>query len=173
MLPASTHVCFLFEWEGEGLNWCVAGLIFFFCHHLCDYQAITVAAPTSSSYAAVDQDGGGFTSSSFGADNVTSAAPAATISAATATATGSSSPGGGDVQDTTAAAEPTVMTKVRKVARRAPSAFMIFSTAKRAEVKNANPTATFGEIGTILSAQWAALTEAEKQVKISLSIIET
>ena len=46
--------------------------------------------------------------------------------------------------------------------KRAPSNFMNFSSAKRAEVKAANPTAKVTEISKILGAQWALLTQAQK-----------
>jgi predicted GIY-YIG superfamily endonuclease len=46
--------------------------------------------------------------------------------------------------------------------KRAPSNFMNFSSAKRAEVKAANPDAKVTEISKILGAQWALLTQAQK-----------
>jgi structure-specific recognition protein 1 len=44
---------------------------------------------------------------------------------------------------------------------------MIFSNAKRAEVKEKNPDIAFGEVGRKLGEMWNALSEAEKKVKNS------
>ena len=48
--------------------------------------------------------------------------------------------------------------------KRAPSAYIIFSTEKRTEVKAANPEATFGELGKILGQMWASMDEKTKAV---------
>jgi hypothetical protein len=50
--------------------------------------------------------------------------------------------------------------------KRGPSAYIIFSTENRAEVKAANPDATFGELGKLLGAKWGSMTEAEKAVSL-------
>ena len=46
--------------------------------------------------------------------------------------------------------------------KRAPSAYMNFCKAERDAVKAANPKASFGEIGKLLGAAWAKLSDAEK-----------
>ena len=46
----------------------------------------------------------------------------------------------------------------------APSAYMLFSKDKRAEVIAEDPSLTFAQIGTALGKKWAALTDAEKKV---------
>ncbi|KAI9032465.1 high mobility group box domain-containing protein [Hyaloraphidium curvatum] len=43
------------------------------------------------------------------------------------------------------------------------SAYMLFSSAKRAEVKAENPDAGFGEIGKLLGAAWKDVSDAEKK----------
>ena len=43
--------------------------------------------------------------------------------------------------------------------KRAPSAYIIFCTEKRTEIKEANPEATFGELGKLLGAAWGAMDE--------------
>lgn len=48
-------------------------------------------------------------------------------------------------------------------AKRAPSAYLLFSQAIREEVKAANPDASFGEIGKLLGARWSELSEEDKQ----------
>ncbi|KAI9479361.1 Non-histone chromosomal protein 6 [Coemansia sp. RSA 989] len=47
--------------------------------------------------------------------------------------------------------------------KRALSAYMFFSQAKRNEVKDNNPNATFGEIGKLLGKMWSELTEEQKK----------
>jgi len=42
------------------------------------------------------------------------------------------------------------------------SAYIVFCQAKRAEVKAANPDATFGELGKILGKMWGKLDEKQK-----------
>jgi len=42
------------------------------------------------------------------------------------------------------------------------SAYIVFCGAKRAEVKAANPDATFGELGKILGKMWGKLDEKQK-----------
>ena len=44
------------------------------------------------------------------------------------------------------------------------SAFMYFSTAKRSEIKEANPDASFGDIGKLVGAAWKELSD-DKKVK--------
>lgn len=46
----------------------------------------------------------------------------------------------------------------------APSAYIVFCKDKRPDIQAKNPTATFGELGKLLGAAWAALSEAEKAV---------
>ena len=61
-------------------------------------------------------------------------------------------------------------TKTAKVAgdkpKRSLSPYIIFCTEKRASVKAANPSATFGDLGKLLGAQWAALDEKGRAVII-------
>lgn len=64
-------------------------------------------------------------------------------------------------------------TKVAKKAKadkpkapRAPSPYILFCNDKRAEVKTANPNATFGETGKILGQLWAALDDKAKAVSV-------
>ncbi|KAJ2453988.1 Non-histone chromosomal protein 6 [Coemansia sp. RSA 2336] len=47
--------------------------------------------------------------------------------------------------------------------KRALSAYMFFSQAKRNEVKENNPNATFGEIGKLLGEMWGKLTDEQKK----------
>jgi hypothetical protein len=46
--------------------------------------------------------------------------------------------------------------------KRQASPFIVFCSEKRPEVKAKNPSATFGELGKILGAQWKALSDAQK-----------
>jgi hypothetical protein len=48
--------------------------------------------------------------------------------------------------------------------KRSASAFIIFSTEKRPEIKISHPTATFAETGRIVGQMWAALDEKAKAV---------
>lgn len=48
--------------------------------------------------------------------------------------------------------------------KRAPSPYIIFSTEARPKVKADNPDATFGEMGKLLGAKWASMTESDKAV---------
>ena len=48
--------------------------------------------------------------------------------------------------------------------KRSPSAYIIFASEMRPTVKAENPDATFGELGKLLGAKWAALSDAEKAV---------
>lgn len=50
----------------------------------------------------------------------------------------------------------------------APSAFILFSTASRAELKAENPTATFAELAKLVSEKWKSISESDKAVSISL-----
>lgn len=47
-----------------------------------------------------------------------------------------------------------------------PSAYLVFCSAKRAELQNANPGATFTELGKMFGQIWASFTPEEKQVYI-------
>ena len=44
----------------------------------------------------------------------------------------------------------------------AKSAFMYFTTAKRSEIKEANPDASFGDLGKLVGAAWKELNDSEK-----------
>lgn len=44
-----------------------------------------------------------------------------------------------------------------------PSAFIVFSNENRDKVKEANPKASFGDIGKRLGKMWQALSDEEKQ----------
>ncbi len=46
--------------------------------------------------------------------------------------------------------------------KRAPSAYIIFCTEKRTEIKDANPEATFGELGKLLGAAWKEMSDKDK-----------
>jgi len=46
--------------------------------------------------------------------------------------------------------------------KRAPSAFIVFSNKMRDEVKKANPSASFSELGKLLGKKWQALSDQEK-----------
>ena len=48
--------------------------------------------------------------------------------------------------------------------KRAASAYILFSTEKRPEVKAANPTASFGEMGKLLGQLWAELDDEGRAV---------
>jgi HMG (high mobility group) box len=43
------------------------------------------------------------------------------------------------------------------------SAYMIFASEKREEIKKENPDATFGELGKLLGQAWKDITEKEKE----------
>lgn len=47
--------------------------------------------------------------------------------------------------------------------KKALSAYMFFSQAKRKEVKEENPDASFGEIGKMLGAAWKEVSDADKK----------
>jgi len=49
------------------------------------------------------------------------------------------------------------------------SPFIAFCNAKRDEVKAANPTAQFGEMGRLLFTLWEGLTESEKAMYMAPS----
>lgn len=49
---------------------------------------------------------------------------------------------------------------------RAPTAYVLFSVDARIEIKEANPDATFGEIGALIGKKWSSIDEDEKKVKI-------
>jgi structure-specific recognition protein 1 len=64
-----------------------------------------------------------------------------------------------------AAAVPAKKTKKKKdpnAPKNAKSSFMFFSVAKRAAVKDANPDATFGDIGKLVGVAWKELSDADK-----------
>ena len=48
--------------------------------------------------------------------------------------------------------------------KRAPSAYIVFCTEKRAEAKESNPDSTFGELGKILGQMWGQLDDKGKEV---------
>ena len=50
---------------------------------------------------------------------------------------------------------------------RAPSAYILFSVNARMEIKEANPEATFAEIGALVGKKWNAIDEDEKKVTIN------
>ena len=45
------------------------------------------------------------------------------------------------------------------------SAYMYYSQAQRNATKEANPDATFGELGKIMGAAWKEMTEDDKKVR--------
>jgi hypothetical protein len=49
-------------------------------------------------------------------------------------------------------------------AKRAPSPYILFCSEKRKELKEANPNATFGEMGKMLGQLWAQMDEKAKAV---------
>lgn len=53
--------------------------------------------------------------------------------------------------------------------KRAPSAYIVFCTAKRTEVKDANPEATFGELGRLLGSLWSQMDEKAKAPYVKIS----
>lgn len=53
--------------------------------------------------------------------------------------------------------------------KRAPSAFILFCTAKRPEVKASHPNAGFGETGKILGEQWAQLDAESRAIYTKIS----
>jgi hypothetical protein len=56
--------------------------------------------------------------------------------------------------------------------KRAPSSYICFCTAKRQEIKDANPDATFGQLGKILGEIWGQLDAKGKEVNYSIFILE-
>jgi hypothetical protein len=59
--------------------------------------------------------------------------------------------------------------------KRAPSAFILFGQDHREEIKQSNPSASFGEIGKLIGNAWNSLDEKEKKVMnwfIGLSITD-
>jgi len=46
----------------------------------------------------------------------------------------------------------------------APSAYILFSVDARADIKEENPTATFGEIAKLISDKWKVLDESDRAV---------
>jgi len=56
----------------------------------------------------------------------------------------------------------TKKTKKRKKNKRAPTAYQNFSNLMRPRLREENPDATFGEISTLLSKQWAGMSADEK-----------
>ncbi|KAI9503273.1 high mobility group box domain-containing protein, partial [Coemansia spiralis] len=53
--------------------------------------------------------------------------------------------------------------------KRALSAYMFFSQAKRAEVREKNPNASFGSIGKMLGDMWKGMSEADKIPYVKLA----
>ncbi|KAI7874270.1 high mobility group box domain-containing protein [Mucor mucedo] len=47
--------------------------------------------------------------------------------------------------------------------KRGLSAYMFFSQASRAQVKEDNPDATFGQIGKLLGEKWKGMTDEDKK----------
>ena len=57
------------------------------------------------------------------------------------------------------------MSKPKKM--QAPSAYIMFCVRKRSEVQQANPNATFGDLGRMLGSIWKSMSESDKEVSIS------
>jgi hypothetical protein len=53
--------------------------------------------------------------------------------------------------------------------KRAPSPYILFTLAKREEIKAKNPEATFGEVAKLLGAAWKTIGEKEKAVFVAAS----
>jgi len=51
-------------------------------------------------------------------------------------------------------------------AKPTPSAYLVFCSAKRAELQNANPTATFTDLGKMFGQIWATYTAEEKSIYV-------
>ena len=74
----------------------------------------------------------------------------------------------------------TTTNKVKKAAaknpdapKRAPSSYIRFSVAKRAEVVAANPTAKMGDIAKIIGGMWKLLSDEEKaSYKVAVAPVE-
>eukprot|EP01041_Mallomonas_annulata_P018615 gene18615-37617_t len=47
--------------------------------------------------------------------------------------------------------------------KKTPSAYIIFCSERRSEVKDQNPDASFGELGKLLGKIWASMSEEEKE----------
>ena len=61
--------------------------------------------------------------------------------------------------------ETTEETKKKKEkVKKGPSAYIVFGSENRTKIKEANPDASFGEIGKLVGAAWTKLTESEKSV---------
>lgn len=76
-----------------------------------------------------------------------------------------------------AAAKATKAPKAKAAAgdkpKRAPSPYINFCTEQRPKLKDANPGATFGELGKMLGEHWKKLTDAEKAVSCCVYIFKT
>lgn len=48
--------------------------------------------------------------------------------------------------------------------KRAPSPYINFCTEERPKIKEANPSATFGELGKLLGEKWKKMPDSEKAV---------
>jgi len=66
--------------------------------------------------------------------------------------------------------KPKVATEKKKRTKKDPnapkkalSAFMIFSQENRSKIKEANPDASFGQLGKLIGQAWKALDESEKE----------
>ncbi|KAI7833298.1 high mobility group box domain-containing protein [Kickxella alabastrina] len=66
------------------------------------------------------------------------------------------------VETTRAAKKAKRSKKDPNAPKRALSAYMYFSQAKRKSVKDENPDATFGNIGKLLGEKWKAMSDREK-----------
>jgi hypothetical protein len=80
---------------------------------------------------------------------------------------------------TMAAASTTTKKAAKKAAKnpdapkRAPSSYIRFSVAKRAEVVAANPTAKMGDIAKIIGGMWKLLSDDEKaSYKVAVAPVE-
>jgi hypothetical protein len=87
-----------------------------------------------------------------------------------------------ELKDVPAAKKTKTKTKKRKVVagkktkkdksdtpKRAPSPYILFTLAKREEIKAKNPEATFGEVAKLLGAAWKTIGEKEKAVFVAAS----
>ena len=55
--------------------------------------------------------------------------------------------------------------------KRALSPYILFCTERRAAVKAANPSATFGELGKLLGALWGTLDEKGRAVRNLIGLL--
>ncbi|KAJ3065631.1 Non-histone chromosomal protein 6 [Podochytrium sp. JEL0797] len=52
--------------------------------------------------------------------------------------------------------------------KKAVSAYLLFSNANRTRIKEENPSATFGDLGKLLGAEWKTISDEEKQKYVLL-----